>query len=449
MLRRSFLQIAGIGASAGLSGLRLSAKPLGETGAADVTPRGSAENVILVFLTGAPSHVDTFDLKVGGWTPSDFEPTQFGNFTLSAKLFPQLGAQYDKFSLLRCIEGDEAVHQRAQYVIQTGHTFNPVFSKEQPHVGSLVAYELEARRKASDILPGFVAINGVSGVQGPGLLPSTYAALKFEANGGLSGLAHPSGQAVFDQRFAALLKTDTDRSMLASRGAAISDFHHFYTLGEQMMYEPDVEDALSVTDEELQRYGNSSVGRGCAMAVKLLAKNRGTHMVQIAHGSWDHHYSIYSTAGNDNLYNRCAELDPALASMLADLAQAPGVRGGSLLDETLVVVTGEFGRTPGDLTRNAGRDHYQYVWSSLVAGGGIRGNQVFGATDPYGYGAIDRFWSKDRGITPYDLQATMLSSLGIDWTKEIQETPSGRAYEYTPKYNGVAGYYTDIVEMFS
>lgn len=450
MKRRFFLNGLGVSTAAMLSpGFKLNAQSLGETGAGNVTPRGSAENTILVFLQGAPSHVDTFDLKLGSWTPSDFEPTEYGNFLLSQRLFGNLGQHYDKFSLLRCIEGNEAVHQRAQYVIQTGHTFNPVFSKEQPHLGSIVAYELNAKRKDTDILPGFVAINGTSSVHGPGMLASTYAALKFEANSGLAGLNHPGGEDIFNQRYKALQSFDELDRTGSQNGNQVNDFNHFYELGEGMMYEPDVENSLNVTEDELTKYGDNEVGKACAMAVKLLATNRGTKMVQITQGNWDHHYDIYSPNGNSNIYAQCGQLDPALAAMLEDLAAKPGVRGGSLLDETLVLVVGEFGRTPANLTNNGGRDHYPYCWSALVAGSGIQGNQVFGGTDDQGYFIQDHFWSQNRTISPFDLQATVLSSMGIDWTKEIQETPSGRVYEYTPKVNGEPGYYKDIVEMFS
>ncbi|MCB1042188.1 MAG: DUF1501 domain-containing protein [Acidobacteria bacterium] len=446
MLRRKFIQLTGVGA---LTVAQLKARTQVLPSSKTVQPRKSAKNVILVFLAGGQSHVDTFDLKVGNWTPSDFEPGTFGNLYMPAGLFPNLVQHTDKFSILRAMEGKEAVHQRASYQLQTCHTFNPVFSQEQPHLGSLLAYELESERAATDILPGFVAINNTSSIQGPGMLASTYAALRFNGQEGLPGLVHPDGESLFNQRWNSLMKLDgNDRLNPSALGSQVSDYHHFYISGEQMMYEADVTEAFNLTENDLARYGSGDVGSGCALAVKILAKNRGTRVVQVTQGGWDQHYDIYDKNVNSNLYDTTSQLDIALAAMLEDLASLPGAWGGTLLDETLVVVTGEFGRTPGPLSTNDGRNHYQYAWSALMAGGGVVPNQAFGATDPEGWFIQDPFWNRGRNIHINDLIATIYSSMGVDWSKEILDTPSGRVFEYTPKVNGVAGYYDDVFEMF-
>ncbi|CAM2008104.1 DUF1501 domain-containing protein [Acanthopleuribacter pedis] len=450
MQRRNFLKCLS-GGGLGLAGLAMAGRLQTKTPPASrkntVTPRGSAENLIMVFLQGGPSHVDTFDLKTGSWTPSDFGAGTFGNLFLPAGLFPNLSQQTDKFSLLRCLSHNEAVHARASYLTETAHTFNPVFSKEQPHIGSLIGYELAGSRRESDILPPFVAVNSL--VQGPGMLPSTYAAFGYSAEIGVPGLEHPDGEALFRQRYESLMRTDGANRTAAASGHAINDYHNFYQLGEGMMYQADVEDAFTMSEAELARYGENNLGIGCGVAVKLLAKDRGTRVVNITSNGWDSHYDIYTGGqGQASIYDLCNPLDQALAAMFEDLAATPGKRGGSLLDETMVVVTGEFGRTPGALTRNAGRDHYPYAYAALVAGGGIVPNQAFGATDSEGWYVTDRFWSQNRDISIHDLIATIYSSMGIDWTKEITDTPSGRAFEYLPKVDGDAAYYKDIVEMF-
>ena len=446
MKRRTFLQVFGIGtAAATASGLHANFRT--RASKATVTPRGNARNLILVNLSGGISHVDTFDLKVGSWTPDDFEPATFGNLLMPAGLFPNLVNHADKFSLLRALSGFEQVHQRAQYVVETGQTFNPTFAKEHPHIGSIMALELEAARRADDLLPTFLAIN--ARVQGPGMLPSAYAAFPIDGNDGVPGLIHPDGEAIFKQRYAALQALDVDRSTTSAKGAVISDYGNFYDAAEKLMYQEELDGVFEVDEASRSRYGSSSVGLGCALAYQTIARDKGTRVVQVNHGSWDHHYDIYVPgAQGGGLYERSAELDLALTALFEDLSAAKGSGNGSLLDETMVVVTGEFGRTPGALSRNAGRDHYPYAYAGLVAGGGIVGGQAFGATDGEGWSITDQFWNKDRYLTMNDLIATMYSSLGIDWTKEIEDTPSGRAYEYTPKQNGVAGYYTDIVEMF-
>ncbi len=450
MERRNFLKWLG-GGSLSLAGLamagRLQSGRAITRSKADVTPRGSAENLIMVTLQGGPSHVDTFDLKTGAWTPSDFEAGTFGNLYLAGALFPNLSAHTDKFSLLRCLSHNEAVHQRASYLTETAHTFNPVFAKEVPHIGSLISYELAASRKDTDLLPPFVAVNGQ--VQGPGMLPSTYSAFGFSAEIGVPGLLHPDGEDLFRKRYESLMRFDAQNRASAANGYTINDYHNFYDLGQRMMYQPEVEAAFEMSEAELTRYGNNNLGIGCGVAAKMLGLNAGARVVQITSNGWDSHYDIYTGGqGQASIYNLCQPLDQALAAMFEDLAAAPGKRGGSLLDETMVVVTGEFGRTPGNLTRNGGRDHYPYAYAALVAGGGIVPNQNFGATDDEGWYVTDRFWSQNRDISIHDLIATIYSSLGIDWTKEIVDTPSGRAYEYLPKVDGDPAYYKDIVEMF-
>ena len=449
MYRREFLKMCGLtGLATGIGTHQLSfANARTLAGKSGITPRGSAENLILVFLRGAPSHMDTFDLKLGSWTPDNFAPVTKGDLVLPSGIFPNLVQQTDKFSVLRAISGTEAVHQRASYIFETAHTYNPVFAREQPHIGSLAAFELAATRKTEDIFPAFLAMNG--SVQGPGMLSSSHAAFSFSSADGIAGLTHADGEEMFAKRYASLLKTDADnRFKQSGQGAILSDYHNFFELAEKLMYESDTNEVFFPTENDLARYGENETGAACATAVKALAANRGTRIVQITQDGWDMHYDIYDEAVGGNIYQLATVLDQALATMLQDLANQPGIRGGTLLDETMVVVTGEFGRTPGQLTGNLGRDHYPYAWSALVAGGGIIPGQAFGATDDEGWTIIDPFWGQPRYISIQDLVATMYSSLGIDWTKEIQDTPSGRVYEYTPKVDGQQGFYTDIPEMF-
>ncbi len=444
MLRRTFLQAAGLSVMGLTMRTQASARILKSS---DVTPRGSAENLIFIFLQGAPSHVDLFDLKLGSWTPDDFEPNMFGNLHLPAGLLPNLSQQASKFSLLHSITGSEAVHARASFLLETAHNFNPVFAQEQPHFGSVMAYELFAQRRETDILPPFLSIN--SNIQGPGMLPSAYAAFTFSSANGVTGLTHPDGEAIFLKRFQSLLNIDgKDRLEAAAIGDRLTDYHNFYNLGQQMMYEPDATAAFTLSDQTRERYGNSETGAACALAVQALAQDRGARVVQVNMGGWDTHDNIYDRGSGTDLYTQAFELDLALASMLSDLDAMPGKRGGTLLDETLVVATGEFGRTPGNINGDLGRDHYPLAWSALVAGGGVYGNQNFGATNEDGSVITDPFWSEPRYITIQDLTATMYSAMGVDWTREIKDTPSGRAYEYTPVVGGQRGYYKDIHQMF-
>jgi uncharacterized protein (DUF1501 family) len=124
------------------------------------------------------------------------------------------------------------------------------------------------------------------------------------------------------------------------------------------------------------------------------------------------------------------EVDNALSALLEDLASRKRPDGKSLLDETLVVCMGEFGRTPGAPNRALGRDHHQYAYTGLFAGGGIQGGQVIGETDEQGFKITKSGWEVNRSIYMEDVACTIYSAMGIDWKKAIQHTPSGRTFYY-------------------
>jgi uncharacterized protein (DUF1501 family) len=131
-----------------------------------------------------------------------------------------------------------------------------------------------------------------------------------------------------------------------------------------------------------------------------------------------------------NHYTLCRELDNCLGSLLQDLGNTKDRSGRTLLEKTLIVSMGEFGRTPGPLTHIGGRDHHRFASVVLFAGGGVKGERVIGATDEIGGKVVKPGWHGGRSIYPEDVVATIYSGLGIDWTKRIQNTPSGRVFSY-------------------
>ena len=147
----------------------------------------------------------------------------------------------------------------------------------------------------------------------------------------------------------------------------------------------------------------------------------------VNHRDWDHHNRIYNEG---NHYKLCKELDVALSSLLEDLATRKRADGRTLLDETMVVCFGEFGRTPGDLSPLNGRDHYRYALTGLFAGGGVQGGRVIGKTDDMGAKVMEAGWNVKRSVYMEDVATTMYSALGIDWSKIIEGAPSGRAFHY-------------------
>jgi uncharacterized protein (DUF1501 family) len=196
-----------------------------------------------------------------------------------------------------------------------------------------------------------------------------------------------------------------------------------------MMYDPAVTAAFRFTTDDQLRYGNSGFGNACVVARNLVTADLGTRYVMITLGGWDNHQAIYQA--NAGVYRPARLLDAALGNLIADLAVTPGSNGRSKLDETLIVAKGEFGRTVGTLTNQGGRDHYS-VHSALLAGGGVRGGQILGATTSDGRFIEKTGWSEDRAVAAEDIAATIYSALGINYTTVRRDDPLGRGFEYVP-----------------
>src|SRR6185436_972982 len=167
--------------------------------------------------------------------------------------------------------------------------------------------------------------------------------------------------------------------------------------------------------------------------------------VQVTLGGWDHHAGIY--AANAGIAASCKTFDPAFGALLTDLRATPGSAAGkTLLDETIIFITAEFGRTTGPVTANqAGRDHALRM-TTVWAGGGVRGGQVIGKTDATGKDVVDYGWSGNRDVRPEDATCTLYSALGIDYTTVRKDDPLGRGFEYVPFAKD--GTYKPVDELF-
>jgi uncharacterized protein (DUF1501 family) len=162
--------------------------------------------------------------------------------------------------------------------------------------------------------------------------------------------------------------------------------------------------------------------------------------VNVTQAGWDLHVGQFDRSLGTNLYTLANDLDRGVGALVEDL------RASGDLNETLIVMMGEFGRTPGLLNSRSGRDHYRPVMSVGMIGGGVRGGRVIGASDATGAAIKDPGWSGDRPIYPDDIAATIYSAMGIDWTKTIDDTPSGRRFYYI---NGAGeGGFRPVEEVF-
>jgi uncharacterized protein (DUF1501 family) len=231
-----------------------------------------------------------------------------------------------------------------------------------------------------------------------------------------------------------------------------ADYHDYYRGAWAIMNDPRVPEVMTLNDEDKKRYGNSSVGNCLILARNLFKADAGTRFIMASHGGWDHHANIYK----ENSRNHpvlIKELDAAFSSFLKDMDAIPSkyTPGKTLLDETLVIAMSEFGRTPGAISETRkGREHYMQVHCGMFAGGGIRRGAVIGKTDAAGGQIVEAGWSGQRPIYMEDIACTIYSALGIDWTKRIDNTPSGRAFHYVEPASGTKYVgFKPVTELFA
>jgi uncharacterized protein (DUF1501 family) len=412
-----------------------------------VTPKASARNVIFVFLPGAPSQVDMWDLKEGAWTPTDFAPTSMGSgLRWPVGLLPKLGGALADFSIVRSVRSSALVHGLGQTWVQIARNPTGATGAIAPHLGAIAALELAPKKAATDVLPAFVAVNA-GGISGSGYLPSAYSPFAVQpTTAGLPALTHPDGSARFALRWNDLQNLDAALRSGQPIGKDGSDAAGFYNQAKVLMDSPDVNALFSYTAADSARYGSTTFGNSCLVAKQLLAGNRGARFVQVTLGSWDMHSGIYTKGANNSLYGVCPTLDNGLGTLLADLKAAPGsAPGKSLFDETLVVAAAEFGRTVGSLNGQNGRDHFA-LNTALFAGGGVKGGQVIGATDATGSAITDSGVTGRTELRVEDIACTVYSALGIDWTVVRHDDPLGRGFEYVP--HAKDGVYAPIDRLF-
>jgi len=450
--RRAFFQIAGTG----VAGSFLTPLFSKEVKADTYTPQlsGKARNVIFVHMDGAPSHTDTFDLKVGSWTPADFTPDSYNGVVFPKGLMPTLFANLKNIAIVRSLRAPALVHGLQQTWKQIARNPTSLLGKIAPNLGAVVAREFEGQRTASQKLPGFISLNGGNVVQS-GYFNAKYTPFAIAASpNGLGNLTNFAGQAEFDKRYQLLQNLDGENRENSPLGDPVMDMDGFYQQSRAMMYNPEVDAVFKFSTADANRYGfnnaQNAFGNSCRTAFQLLKANLGTRYIQISIGGWDNHTNIYQA--NAGIYPSARQFDKGLGELLNDLAATPGVNGGSLLDETLVVWMGEFGRTvrtgtgTAGLNSGAGRDHFFQHFVGF-AGGGVSGGRAIGETTSDGFAVVSPGWSQNRPVANEDIAATIYSALGIDYTKTLRDDPYQRGFEYVPF--AAQGLWYPIMEVFS
>lgn len=437
--RRDFFRLLG----AGVTGCYLASNPVQAqmVKSQNVSTKNTAKNVIFILLAGAPSHIDTFDLKMtGGITPTTFNPTDVKGVTWNTGVFPKLTAQANDIALVRSVRAWAAQHTLSQTWVQIGRNPAAVLGDVAPNIGAIVSVEKRPERTPSQIFPTFLALNS-DGAVGAGYLPASYEPFKFApSQNGLPNTTNPDGAARLDAKYKLLQGLDNPLRINSIYSDAMNDYGAFYDAARGLMYNPAVDKAFKYAAADSARYGNTSFGNALLTAKQVLEANMGTRYVQVSLGGWDMHNNIYTTqAGQNSIFSLGKVVDDGLSTLIADL------KASGQLKETLIVMMGEFGRTVGPLSATAGRDHYlqQFVF---FAGGGVKGGRAIGKTDAAGAQTVEFGWSADRDVRVEDVEATIYSALGINWTNIRYDDPFGRGFEYVPFAND--GLYKPIDELW-
>lgn len=444
LTRRELLRVGGLS----LVGSCLNAfRPFNVRAAQNVQPKATARQVLFVNIDGGMSQIDTLDAKEGAWTPKYFDIRSFPNdLKLPFGVMPNLPSVLDKITVVRSMAAWDVVHGRAQYYIQTGHPLNLALSKEVPSIGAVVCSELASQRKASDSLPPFIVMNmagNQAGLINQGFMSAEFGPMSLSVGDAPPNLAPQKGmEATMQRRWERLQQLDNSlRGGKSSDGTvdrSFGDYHEYYRGAWAIMNDPRVPQIFTLSDEDKKRYGSSSIGNSLALARNLFQADAGTRFIMASHGGWDHHGNIYKE-GSRNHAVLARELDAAFSALVKDLDSTPSkfTPGKTLLDETLVIAMSEFGRTTGAISETRlGREHYMQVSCGMLAGGGIRRGAVIGKTDDAGGKIVDFGWSAKRPIYMEDIACTIYSAMGIDWTKTIENTPSGRSFHYVEPASG-------------
>ena len=441
LTRRHFFQQSGFGIGSLALASLLDRTLLAQTGALQGTHFApKAKNIIFLFMAGGPSQLDLFDYKPtltrldGQPCPEDVikgerfafikgvpkllgTPHTFAKYGRSgtelSSLLPHLSEIVDDVSLIKSLHTTQFNHAPAQIFLNTGHQI-----PGRPSVGAWMTYGIGSQNHD---LPGFVVLlsglaqpDGGKSCWGSGFLPTQYQGVEFRSKGDpVLFLSNPEGVTAETRRRSLDLIRDLDREHQADIGdPEIATRIASYELSYRMQTSvPELTDISQEPKAIHEMYGTQpgtrSFANNCLLARRMV--ERGTRFVQLFHRGWDTHGS----SNNEDIVNKlaqlCRETDRAAAALVKDLKQ----RG--LLDSTLVVWGGEFGRTPMNEARSGskflGRDHHPRAFTVWMAGGGIKPGVTVGKTDDIGYNIVE------DPVSVHDLHATILHQMGLDHTK--------------------------------
>ena len=354
------------------------------------TLKANRKSCILLWMGGGPSSMDIWDLKPGTDNGGPFKTIATSGDVQICEHMPLMAKQMHHMAIVRSMSTREADHNRGRYYMHTGYV--PDANVDYPSYGAVISHQLASQREDLEI-PPFVSIGGES--VGHGFLGLSWAPFSVSSNGRVRNLEmNLNNDRLMQRRLA--LQTIEDSFISQKRGGVVED--HRKVLGKTFdLLTSEQMNAFKVDTEPTEvkeKYGTNNFGQGCLLARRLVES--GVPFVEVDLGGWDNHQNIFRTLADDRL----PVLDKAMAALTEDLE----ARG--LLQDTVIVWMGEFGRTPR-INADAGRDHWARAWSVVVGGGGIRGGQAIGATNENGTEVVGDPYSSE------DLMASVCQALGI------------------------------------
>jgi hypothetical protein len=451
MTRRQMLQRAGMGfgamSLAALEGMNLlpGSSAYAEKSLSPLAPKQphfpvKAQRVIHIFAQGAPSHVDTWDPKpllkqrhgqseanVGGndrtlmGSPFDFKPSGRSGLPV-CEVFPNIGKHADDIAVIRSMHTNIPSHEVATVMMNTGS-----LRIIKPSLGSWVVYGLGSENQN---LPGFISLRpggnppGASKNWNSAFLPGVYSGSSINTSltrieDMIANIKSPYTTIAEQRRQLDLIhKLNFKHSQNLQKEVQLESRLEAYEMAFKMQTE--ATDAFDISKEPenvRQRYGNSRQGRQMLIARRLLEK--GVRFVQVWAGGWDHHNNL-----EQSLRGRATEIDGPAGALMQDLKD----RG--MMDSTLVMWGGEFGRTVHSGNNGNGRDHSSGGFCSWLAGGGVKGGTAYGATDEFGHRAVE------NKVHIHDLHATVMALLGFDHEK-LTYRYNGRDFRLTDNFGNV------------
>lgn len=414
MKTRDFLRIGSIGTLSLAQVLRAQSEQ---------KAKAKAQAVIQIYLPGGISHQDSWDYKLNG--TNEYRGPFAGIKTkidgvIFGELLKNTAAISDNLTIIRSMTHGEAAHERGTHNMLTGYRPSPAL--QYPSFGSVINHELGSQNN----LPAYVLVpNQFAPENGTGYLSTKYGPFALgsnpeDPNFTVRDLAPPSDVTDFalNRRKSLLGAVDDHFMQLEGKVDAVKAMDTFYKDAYSMVSSKQAREAFLLTKESdatREMYGKNAAGQRLLLSRRLV--EAGVRMVTVSYGGWDHHSNL-KQAYEQNMIN----FDKAFAALITDLKQ----RG--LLESTLVMITSEFGRTPKINSTN-GRDHWPRVFSTVLAGGGIKAGYAHGTSD-----ALAAEPDSDA-TSPGDLAATMFQLMGIDYNKKLMTTdlrPVLIAYDGSP-----------------